>query len=384
MLQLAAYQLSSLSGVVRGPEQAARRLPIQTMKLRVSTPALAGAMLCTALFAASQARADIIQNTDNGHYYEAVTVAAGITWTDANAAAQAKTYNGLHGHLVTITSDSEQSFINTKLPSTARYIIGGYQPAGSAEPNGGWSWVTGEKWEYINWDNGEPNNVGEEDRLVLSAAGNGTWNDILAVDPFPGYIVEYEAPRLVSITSPNKDFYGGRKSNVTVNLNFPALTGGAQVSLSSDNPAAVVPVSVTVPAGQSSVTFVMTTSPVTTAQTVTLTATYGSDTAKFTFSLHRVRIKTMTLSPNSLDGGTTGHGVIVLEAPTPVDLTLILESSNTAASTVPASITIAGGSFFGVFAVQAKAVTATASTVITARGAGASVSEKLTVFPASK
>ncbi|MCP3921439.1 MAG: hypothetical protein GY714_02520 [Desulfobacterales bacterium] len=30
-------------------------------------------------------------------------------------------------------------------------FIGGYQPPGSSEPSGGWSWLSGEKWRYTNW-----------------------------------------------------------------------------------------------------------------------------------------------------------------------------------------------------------------------------------------
>ncbi|MCP2821117.1 Ig-like domain-containing protein, partial [Salmonella enterica subsp. enterica serovar Typhimurium] len=42
----------------------------------------------------------------NGHYYEFVS-APGISWTDARAAASARTFNGLRGYLVTITSAAE-------------------------------------------------------------------------------------------------------------------------------------------------------------------------------------------------------------------------------------------------------------------------------------
>jgi hypothetical protein len=86
----------------------------------------------------------------NGHYYEAVSVPNGITWDDANIAATAS-----GGHLVTITSEAENSFVYN-LVSNDKYWykepqwghgvgpwLGGYQPAGSYEPSGGWTWVTG-------------------------------------------------------------------------------------------------------------------------------------------------------------------------------------------------------------------------------------------------
>ena len=53
-----------------------------------------------------------VLNPDNGHYYDIKTGQHGITWLQANSAAQSLTYKGLQGHLVTITSQEEQVFIN--------------------------------------------------------------------------------------------------------------------------------------------------------------------------------------------------------------------------------------------------------------------------------
>lgn len=41
-------------------------------------------------------------------------------------------------------------------------FIGGYQAEGSAEPAGGWHWLSGEPWEYTNW--AEDLNDGEVDK----------------------------------------------------------------------------------------------------------------------------------------------------------------------------------------------------------------------------
>jgi hypothetical protein len=68
---------------------------------------------------------------------------------------------------------------------------------------------------------------------------------------------------------------GGSPSTGTVTLNGPAPSGGVSVSLSSSDPAAVVPASVSVPSGATSATFAITTSSVTTTHTVTITAVYG-------------------------------------------------------------------------------------------------------------
>jgi len=67
-------------------------------------------------------------------------------------------FKGVHGHLATITSSAENAFISTQLGTTQFAWLGGEQPPGSLEPDGGWQWITGEPWVYTNWDIGEPNN----------------------------------------------------------------------------------------------------------------------------------------------------------------------------------------------------------------------------------
>lgn len=69
---------------------------------------------------------------------------------------------------------------------------------------------------------------------------------------------------------------GGANATATIALNGVAPAGGALVALTSDSPAAVVPSSVLVPAGQTAVTFGVKTNAVTTSTTATLAATYGS------------------------------------------------------------------------------------------------------------
>ena len=133
-----------------------------------------------------------IYNPENGHYYELINVPEGITWEDAKNAAQSLSYSGMNGHLATITSQDENDFIVNNLNSNYHWLAG-LQPDGSAEPDGGWQWITDETWDYANWDPAEPNEYGNtgEDRLQIYA--NGYWNDIshTALNT-GGYIVEYE------------------------------------------------------------------------------------------------------------------------------------------------------------------------------------------------
>jgi len=128
-----------------------------------------GCVVATLGLVTGMATAQPLLNASNGHYYEAVSVPAGIVWPDARDAAKSRTYLGRQGHLATITSAAEQTFIVTNLSTAVsnNYILGGYQDRSApdySEPAGGWRWVTGEPWVYTAWNGGEPNDgVGQNE-----------------------------------------------------------------------------------------------------------------------------------------------------------------------------------------------------------------------------
>jgi len=163
---------------------------------------------------------DAVYNPDNGHYYAQVEVPGHIPWQRARAAAEEWTYNGVAGHLATITSDEESRFVVDHFEQAAidMYWLGGYQDFDSApedDPAAGWRWVTGEEWGYTNWtpNSHEPNDSGPngEDVLQLWRAdwwlpewnGNyplGRWNDAPVDHPAPGYVVEFvPAPGVLGV-----------------------------------------------------------------------------------------------------------------------------------------------------------------------------------------
>lgn len=100
----------------------------------------------------------------NNHGYELVTVAAGITWDQALAAATAK-----GGHLAVLDTPGEMTFINSAYDGlgTADGMqptwVGASQAAGAAEPGGGWSWIGV--------------NGGAPIPLPGTPPGDGVWND---------------------------------------------------------------------------------------------------------------------------------------------------------------------------------------------------------------
>jgi hypothetical protein len=121
----------------------------------------------------------------NGHFYEAVVV-PGITWTEAQLAAEAK-----GGYLATISSPEENAFV-------------------FSVADGGWGWVTGEPFNYDNWSPESPNNgsvtSGPEDRIHFWTMGTSlddrvpTWNDAAASDlHINSYVIEVPEPATLSL-----------------------------------------------------------------------------------------------------------------------------------------------------------------------------------------
>jgi hypothetical protein len=135
----------------------------------------------------------------NGHAYDAIAATGGISWTDAREAAAASSLDGCPGYLATLTDMEENQFIVDNLPEALPpgrrgYWIGGWQPPGSVEPAGGWTWITGEPFEFTNWNApAEPNDwLGGEDAIHLWDDGLGRWNDLASGETTPGYVIEYD------------------------------------------------------------------------------------------------------------------------------------------------------------------------------------------------
>ena len=102
--------------------------------------------LLGAIIQGTPATAAEVENPDNGHYYDIINI--NRTWATARTEADKLRYKGMMGHLVTITTQAESDFIVNKVINglSGTRWIGAYQPSGSSEPSGGWTWVTGEKW----------------------------------------------------------------------------------------------------------------------------------------------------------------------------------------------------------------------------------------------
>lgn len=123
----------------------------------------------------------------NGHYYMCVNIGA-IDWESAKKRCEEK-----NGHLVTITSKDEMSWIlkNLDVETYHEYWIGC-----DMDQNGNWQWVTGEKFEYTNWADYNPREA--DGKLYYGkTTQSGKWcnaaNDSTSWY-LRGYVIEWDGP----------------------------------------------------------------------------------------------------------------------------------------------------------------------------------------------
>ncbi|MBU8869459.1 MAG: hypothetical protein KOO60_01175 [Gemmatimonadales bacterium] len=105
----------------------------------------------------------------NGHYYETIICSSDtLSWKHAFLSTQGLSHEGQGGHLATITSATENSWIvNTLLGQSgitnAVIYLGGWndgfvgeEPFYNNYPIGSWRWITGENWAFEDWAPEEP------------------------------------------------------------------------------------------------------------------------------------------------------------------------------------------------------------------------------------
>ena len=192
------------------------------------------------------------------------------------------------------------------------------------------------------------------------------------------------APALSALTLTPGTFAGGCKTSAgKVTLTAKAPAGGMVVPLTNTNPVAVVPSSVTVPAGATSATFTITAPAVSASQSGTVTASHGGVSRSQTVTVRPIGVASLTLSPNPVVGPGTVDGTVTLDCPAgPGDITVALSSSSTGVASVSVpSLTFSVGEITKSFTVTTADVTVQSFATIKAAAPAVSKSVKLTVNP---
>lgn len=202
------------------------------------------------------------------------------------------------------------------------------------------------------------------------------------------YAVVIDRPVLSSLSrTPTTVFGGCQNSSITATLDRPAPAAGAIVTLTSSNAALTVPVSVVIPAGQTSVTFVATSTAVSSQVTAEVRGT-SFGVSRSTFVVVKpiglaAGVAALTLNPTTVAGGATSTGRVTLFCPAQLgNITVALSSSSPAIAAVPASITIPVGQATGDFVITTTSPATSTTLVITAT-ADRAQSRNLVVTPSS-
>jgi hypothetical protein len=178
-------------------------------------------------------------------------------------------------------------------------------------------------------------------------------------------------PALSALSVSPGSVVGSDPSTGSVTLTAAAPAGGAVVSLSSSNTSvATVPASVTVPQGQSSATFTVTTLGVASTATITISAIRAGSTLSATLTVLPLPTLVRTkLVPNITAPTGTATGTVFLSGPAPsAGASVALASSNPSLVTVPASVVVPAGVWFGTFTATPVGSGASATVSATYRG----------------
>lgn len=166
-------------------------------------------------------------------------------------------------------------------------------------------------------------------------------------------------------------------------LNGFAPAGGAAVSFSSSDPAALPPPApVTVPSGSWAGNFTLTFPPTPRAEKVTLTAHYAESSVSTQVAVRAWPVISLVLSVGELGPGQTATGTVTLNTPAPSGgATVALASSDPSAVPVPSSVVVPAGSFTTMFATTDNYAGTPKKVTVTASYNGATASAALTVPP---
>ena len=199
--------------------------------------------------------------------------------------------------------------------------------------------------------------VSTQKTVTIAVSFDGvTKSETLTVNP----------PVLVSVSVNPSTLLGGSNSTGEVTIQGQAPLGGLIVQLKSSSSAAIVPVSVTVPAGKTIATFVVKTLGVGFITSATITAGFNGGSETATLTINPPILASVAVSPKAVVGGQNSTGTVTLSGPAPVGGIVVSLTSNQGIATVPATVTVASGKSTAVFTIKTKTTKVQATAMISA------------------
>jgi hypothetical protein len=195
------------------------------------------------------------------------------------------------------------------------------------------------------------------------------------------YLINLRPYQLSTLAITPSSVSGGSSYTGRVTLQQAAPAGGIVVSLTSSDSAVSVPASVTIDAGKTSVTFSGSTSAVTSTKVVTITATLNGNSVTDTLRVQQPRIKSISLSPSTVTGGTGSQLTVTLDAPAPAGGWVVNLTSSDASATLATTATVVAGQTTVTVPVSTKSVLTRTAVTLTATDVSGSQSTTLIVEP---
>lgn len=213
--------------------------------------------------------------------------------------------------------------------------------------------------------------VSSQDVQIIASAAGVSRSATLRVN-------RSDAPSLSSISVNPVNVSNGAPVTGTLTISGNAPVRGVTVALQSDNAALQVPAAVTVPIGQTTATFTAATTAV--ADIVVAKVTASLDGVMKTASVTLNPLFLLTLTPETVTGGSDATGKVTLSDAVPTGgVTIQLRSSDITTARVPDSVSINAGQLSAQFTVQTTPPVSGRIVSITATYRGAPQTKPLTV-----
>jgi hypothetical protein len=188
---------------------------------------------------------------------------------------------------------------------------------------------------------------------------------------------------LTGISATPATVVGGNSTSVVVTLSRPAPAGGTSVTLTG-SAGLTVQASVTVPAGQTSVSVPVGTSGVDADTVSTVTATYDGLSKQAQITVTPPTALNISFNPASVDGGANSVGTVTLNGQAgPSGLAVALASSHGSVTFLANPMTVAAGQTSGTFTAKTTDPGATTTVTVTGTAGAATGSGTLEVKAAS-
>ena len=102
-----------------------------------------------------------------------------LTWSEALEQCQAAAPNS-GGDLASIPDEDTNEFLQSLTPKEADVWVGGHRSSGNGEE---WMWSDGTSWQFNNWFQGQPDNLGGvQTHLSFNFDNSGHWDDDFAFE----------------------------------------------------------------------------------------------------------------------------------------------------------------------------------------------------------